>query len=181
MPPHTPICVAKAIASVFIFMFLLVCQAVAGHSIIIHKSSRLLEVYDGPALLHAFPVGLGNTPVGDKIRSGDGKTPEGLFRVCVKNAKSRYYLSLGLSYPAPDDAARGLRDGIISQSEHDRILAAHRLQRTPPWNTGLGGEIFIHGCGASSDWTLGCVALENDAMKTLFDLVEVGTPVEIRP
>ncbi len=152
-----------------------------GLRIVVLKADRKLEVYRDANLLHRFRVGLGNTPVGDKERSGDGKTPEGSFYVCVKNPRSRFYLSLGISYPAAGDAARGLREGLINQAEHDRIVSAQKLGRTPPWDTRLGGEIFIHGNGSGSDWTLGCVALDDADMKTLFDLIEVGTRVDIRP
>lgn len=101
--------------------------------------------------------------------------------MCVKNPKSRFYLSLGISYPDTGDAARGLKEGLISKAEHDKIVAAQKSRTSPPWDTKLGGEIFIHGHGSATDWTLGCVALENAEMKTLYELIEVGTAVEIRP
>jgi murein L,D-transpeptidase YafK len=150
-------------------------------SIVVLKGDRRLEVFRGKQKIHSFRIGLGGSPVGDKVRSGDGKTPEGRFYVCVKNPKSRFYLSLGISYPDIADAERGLREGIITRQEHDQIVAAHAKKASPPWNTALGGEIFIHGHGSASDWTLGCVALDNAEIKTLFDLVAPGTPVEIRP
>lgn len=149
--------------------------------IVISKANRSLEVFRGTEKIHHFRVGLGNTPVGDKVRSGDGKTPEGTFNICVKNPKSQFYLSLGISYPDSSDAERGLRDGIITRTQHDQIVAATAKKTTPPWNTPLGGEIFIHGNGSSSDWTLGCIALEDAEMKTLFNLIDVGTLVEIMP
>ena len=43
----------------------------------------------------------------------------------------------------------------------------------------LGGEIFIHGRGSGSDWTWGCIALDDPEMKELFDAIPVGTPVVI--
>ncbi len=46
---------------------------------------------------------------------------------------------------------------------------------------GVNGLIYIHGNGASSDWTWGCVALENEDMRELCDAVQVGTPVTIKP
>jgi len=42
-------------------------------------------------------------------------------------------------------------------------------------------QIDIHGHGSSSDWTWGCVALENEDIRELFDAVNVGTPVTIQP
>ena len=169
----------------FLFLFAALAKiASAGPGplkIVVHKAERTLEVFHGDSRSHRFTIGLGLNPLGTKEKSGDGRTPEGHYRICVKNARSRFYLSLGISYPSAVDAARGLKEGLVSQAEHDRIVLADQKKTIPPWNTALGGEIFIHGEGASSDWTLGCLALENSDMKTLFDLIPVGTAVEIRP
>ncbi len=150
-------------------------------SLIVLKAERRLEVRRGEQTVKTYRIGLGHTPTGTKQRQGDGRTPEGTFYVCVKNPRSRFHLSLGLSYPTPADAARGRREGLITQAEHDAILAAHRKHGSPPWNTALGGEIFIHGNGSGSDWTLGCIALDDADMDELFGLVAKGTAVEIRP
>lgn len=149
--------------------------------IVVYKAERKLELYSDQALVRTYRVGLGFSPVADKQREGDGATPEGDFYIFVKNTKSAYYLSLGVSYPNTEDAARGLRDGLITKPQHAAIVKANRKKTAPPQYTKLGGLIYIHGHGASKDWTLGCVALENDDMKELFDAVSVGTPVTIKP
>lgn len=149
--------------------------------VVVLKSERRLELLQDGRVVKTYPVGLGTNPTGTKLRQGDGRTPEGTFYVCVKNAHSQYYRSLGLSYPTPADAARGLAGKLITRSQHDAILAAHKKRTTPPWNTPLGGEIFIHGNGSSSDWTLGCIALDDADMKELFATIAKGTVVEIRP
>lgn len=149
--------------------------------IIVHKNERRLELYSNGEMARAYRVGLGTSPVGDKVRQGDRRTPEGEFYVCIKNPKSNYYLSLGLSYPNEEDAGRGLRDGLIDRAAYNRIVNAIRSRRKPPQNTALGGDIFIHGHGSESDWTWGCVALDNRDIKELFDAVPVGTPVLIKP
>jgi murein L,D-transpeptidase YafK len=99
----------------------------------------------------------------------------------MKNERSKFYLSLGLSYPNEEDAARGLREGLITRAQAASIVGAVRAGRCPPWDTALGGEILIHGGGTASDWTWGCVALENAEVKELFDAVPAGTPVRIEP
>lgn len=147
----------------------------------VRKGVRQLYLYDGSRLVRNFPVGLGFDPVGDKQREGDGCTPEGHFVVCVRNDKSKYFLSLGISYPNLEDARRGRRDGLISDEEFDRIAESAARGVRPPWDTALGGEIFIHGEGSGRDWTLGCVALDNPAMRELFDATPLGTPVAILP
>ena len=149
--------------------------------IVVYKKERKLELYSDQKLVRSYRVGLGFNPVADKQREGDGATPEGDFYVFVKNNKSAYYLSLGVSYPNVEDAQRGLRDGLITKAQYDSIVDAQRKKAAPPQYTKLGGLIYIHGHGAGSDWTLGCVALENEHMKELFDAVSVGTPVTIKP
>ena len=49
----------------------------------------------------------------------------------------------------------------------------------PPQKTALGGEVYIHGNGSQSDWTWGCVALDDKDIRELFDAVTVNTKVMI--
>jgi murein L,D-transpeptidase YafK len=149
--------------------------------IVVLKSKRTMELYSDGAVVRVYKVGLGLNPIPDKQRQGDHATPEGEFYVFVKNNKSAFYLSLGISYPNIEDAERGLRDGLINRAQRDAIVKAIKKKATPPQNTSLGGDIYIHGNGAGSDWTWGCVALENDDMRELFGAVTVGVPVTIKP
>jgi murein L,D-transpeptidase YafK len=149
--------------------------------LVVRKKARLLEIFDGDELIKTYEIVLGFAPVGDKQREGDGKTPEGEFYVSVKNEKSKFYLSIGLSYPNAAAARKGLAENLISQAEHDAILEAVRKKQMPPQNTRLGGEIYIHGGGISDDWTKGCVALGNEEMKELFDAIPIGARVIIEP
>ena len=148
-------------------------------SIVIRKSARTLEVYDGERLVKTIPMVLGSAPDLDKETEGDGRTPEGEFYVFTKNPKSRFHLSLGISYPAPEDAERGFAGGMISKEERELILSAAEHRKMPLQKTRLGGEIYIHGGGTANDWTDGCVALENAEMTELFEAIPVGTRVTI--
>ena len=168
--------------------FLLTCLvalplvlSAADQRIVVFKGQRRLELQTDSNVTKTYRIGLGFEPTGPKTKQGDGRTPEGTYYVCVKNAHSQYYLSLGLSYPGPTDAAPALAAGTITKAQHAAILAAHKKRATPPWNTALGGEVFIHGKGSGSDWTLGCIALDDADMKELFATVANGTAVEIRP
>src|SRR6185295_9365861 len=107
----------------------------ANPHIVVKKSERRLTLFDGDKLLRTYRVGLGYTPTGDKTRQGDGRTPEGSFYICVKNAASKFYLSLGLSYPDKEHATRGLRDGLINRAQHDEIISALARRQRPPWDT----------------------------------------------
>ena len=149
--------------------------------IIIEKEKRVLQIYDGEKLVRRYEIALGFAAAGDKEIEGDGKTPEGEFYVYTKNEQSKFYLSLGLSYPNIEAATRGLRENLITPEEHDAIVKAISEKRTPPQKTALGGEIFIHGGGTLIDWTQGCVALQNEDMKEIFDAIPVGANVKILP
>ena len=147
----------------------------------VFKAKRLLELRADGQVVRTYRIGLGSSPVGPKRRQGDRRTPEGKYFICNKNPRSQFYLSLQVSYPNAEDADRGLADRAISATQHERIVQAARRQRVPPANTPLGGEIFIHGRGSGSDWTWGCVALDDPDVKELFDAIPVGTPVTIFP
>lgn len=157
-----------------------------GNYIIVEKAERTLTLYqaDGTVLAQ-YPVGLAQNPVGAKQQEGDKKTPEGEYYVCVKNKASKFHKALGLSYPNIQDAERGLEAGLITQEQEDSITEAIRAGGKPDWYTALGGEVMIHGqkgdLGSQSDWTTGCIAMDNDAIDAIWDQVEVGTKVTINP
>ncbi len=148
--------------------------------IIISKSNRSLE-YKTADVSRKFRIGLGTAPTGRKEIQGDRRTPEGVYSITHKNPKSQFYLSLGISYPNVDDARAGLAAGLISRDEYSQIENAIGRGKLPPQNTKLGGDIFIHGRGSRSDWTWGCIALEDADMKFLFENVPVGSRVSILP
>jgi hypothetical protein len=106
------------------------------------KSKRQLLLYSDNRVVRTYRIGLGFDPVNDKIKEGDGATPEGDFYIFTKNAKSSFHLSLGLSYPNAEDAKRGLREGLVTQAQHDQIVKAVRRKLAPPQNTPLGGQIY---------------------------------------
>jgi murein L,D-transpeptidase YafK len=161
------------------------------YRILIKKGERKLYLYRSEngkeKLVKSYQIALGNNPTGTKRKQGDGATPEGDYYITHKNARSRFYLSLGVSYPNISDADKGLKSNLITKAQHQAIVAAIRNKAKPPQNTRLGGDIFIHGGGTGKslglirDWTLGCVALENEEIKELFDLIPVRTPVKIVP
>lgn len=134
--------------------------------IVVEKAARRMSVYAGGRLARVYAVRLGFAPVGDKRVAGDGRTPEGLFRIDRRNANSAYHLSLGLDYPRPEDRARAAREGVNP-----------------------GGDIFLHGqpnllpdsVTLRHDWTAGCVALSDAEIEELFAATPLGTVVEIRP
>ena len=133
--------------------------------ILVEKSARRLTVYRDGAALRTYRIALGFAPTGDKFRQGDGKTPEGTFRINRRNSASAFHLSLGLDYPQRDDVIRARAGGYAP-----------------------GGDIFIHGqpkayAGKPTlrrDWTAGCIALSDDEIEELWRIAPIGTLVEIR-
>lgn len=147
----------------------------------VFKARRLLELRVEGRVVRTYRIGLGTSPVGPKRRQGDRRTPEGRYFICNKNPRSQFYLSLQVSYPNEEDADQGLADGLITTADHGRIVRASQRRGIPPAGTRLGGDIFLHGHGADSDWTWGCVALDDPDIKELYDAIPVGTPVRIFP
>ena len=150
--------------------------------VVVSKSAARLTVYDGQKAVKVYRVAVG-ADTGDKVREGDMRTPEGTFYLCVKKKEpdTPYYRSMGLSYPNAEDAARGLRDGFLTQAQHDAILHALRRKAQPPWDTPLGGAIMIHGCRDGRTGTLGCIALDNPDADELYRHLPLGTEVIVQP
>ncbi len=158
--------------------------------IVVSAADRRMTVYQGNAVLATFPVAIGFNGAAPRRARGDDITPVGHYRVGWINYGTRYGTFMGLTYPNREDAAWGLRQGIISRAQYDAIVSAIDSGRTPPQNTPLGGAIGIHGMGPQfgdapdskvfpGRWTAGCVALSNWDVQQLAALVKVGTPVEI--
>ena len=174
------------------------------YRIVVAKQARQLSLWSGSALERTYAIVLGRNSSADKSVEGDQATPLGEFYVCAKNPRSKYFLSLCISYPNAEDAERGLAAGLIGADEHRQILDAICARRMPPQHTRLGGEIYIHGHGIhghcihghgghnesrdghrapidflQKDWTRGCIALSNEDMEDLYDRVAIGTAVRI--
>lgn len=134
--------------------------------ILIEKEARRMTVYQQAGAPKTYTIALGFSPDGDKSRQGDGRTPEGVFRVDRLNPQSRFHLSLGIDYP---------------QAHH---RSAARSGGFDP-----GGDIMIHGQPNSipegyrvkGDWTEGCIAVTDGEIEEIFAMTKIGTEVEIRP
>ena len=139
----------------------------ADHAIVV-KSQRTLTLLSHGKVLCTYKVVLGGSPIGAKEKQGDHKTPEGHYILDRRNAKSRFYKSIHVSYPNAQDRLRATKRGVDP-----------------------GGDIMIHGLPngfgwlgvthRAQDWTDGCIAVTNAEMDEIWELVPDGTPIEIRP
>ena len=156
-----------------------------GHAVVVRKSERQLLLYENRRLATVegrpacWRVGLANGyRAGDKKREGDRRTPEGWFRTSDKPTSS-FYGAIAVHYPAVDDAEEGLADGRIDEQTRDAIVRAVDAGEKPPQATALGGEILVHGGGGSTDWTLGCVAMDDAHIDQLRAALGPGTRANI--
>lgn len=134
--------------------------------ILVEKSQRKMTVFRDGVALKTYDIDLGFAPIGAKATEGDGRTPEGSFRIDRRNANSKFHLSLGLDYPQP---------------QHRRAAKAAGVS--------AGGDIMIHGqpnllpanMKMPADWTAGCIAVSNAQIEEIFAATPIGTVVEILP
>jgi len=148
--------------------------------IIVEKSLRTLRVMEGDTAVFACRIALGRMPEGRKQAEGDGKTPEGSYRICLVKEQGKYGRSLGLSYPGPEDAQKAFLEGRIDERTLENIRLAYQEHRRPPWGSPMGGEVYIHEGGSDRDWTQGCIALDEADMDQLFPRWEEIEWVEIQ-
>ncbi len=148
--------------------------------IVVNKTSHFLELWQNGSRKQRYVI-TSSEQKGDKEISGDMKTPEGEFYVCLKNPNSQYHLALGISYPEKEDAERGLKNGIIDQETYDKIMTALENGETPEWDTALGGYVEIHGNRQDTDMTRGCIGMRDKDLDILYNSVEVGDKILILP
>jgi len=132
------------------------------------KSERVLYLMSGGRVVREFPVTFGGRSTGHKQQEGDERTPEGTYILDFKKPDSRFFKSIHIDYPNAADREAARRRGVAP-----------------------GGDIFIHGqrngLGWLSfvvqhfNWTDGCIALADDDMQEVWELVRVPTPVHIAP
>lgn len=131
-------------------------------SVVVLKGERILHLMHGNEALRSFKFELGFTPEQHKFYEGDGRTPEGAYRITHHNPNSQFHLSIGISYPNDADRARARAAGLSP-----------------------GGDIFIHGTPKAfrrkDDWTAGCIAVTNREIETIYAMVRDGTPIFIHP
>ncbi len=136
--------------------------------IIVEKSKRTLTLLRGKTVLKHYPISLGREPIGAKEREGDGKTPEGIYRIIAHKPDSSFHRALRVSYPDAADIERAQKQGVSPGSD----IMVHGIRN------GLG---WIGRAQRALDWTAGCIAVTNPEIEELFAAVPDGAVIEIRP
>ncbi|MBU3895440.1 L,D-transpeptidase family protein [Serratia rhizosphaerae] len=137
--------------------------------VLIRKASRTLSLLKDNRVVASYPIALGGAADGGaKTREGDRKTPEGDYTIDWRNSRSKYFLSLHISYPDADDIAQA-KAGGYSPGSHIMI---HGQPNGWGWLAPLLQRM---------DWTDGCIAVTNAEMQDVWSRVPAGTPVRIEP
>lgn len=156
--------------------------------VLVDDQEAALSVFRGNTLVERFaPISLGRSGAKTQRVRGDNVTPLGEFRINRFNYQSQWRTFMGIDFPTPAHARMALEKGIYSQADYENYFDYYRRNGHPPQDTALGGAIGIHGLGSADPdihgrfhWTQGCVAVTNEQIDRLTDLVGVGTRVVIR-
>ena len=137
--------------------------------IVVVKKERKMYLYREGKVANTFPVSLGRNPIGQKVEKGDNRTPEGTFWIHRKLCSAKYYRSLCISYPEPDDEKKARKRGV----DPGGSITIHAQ---PVWNADGHGDSYT----LARNWTQGCIAVTNSAMNQLWYAIREGVLVTIR-
>jgi murein L,D-transpeptidase YafK len=137
----------------------------------IQKGRHRLELLAGDQVVKSYRVAIGPGGSGPKRMEGDRVTPVGRYRVTGR-FKGLFHQFLVVSYPNDEDRQR---------------FAELKRRGEVPAGRGVGFGIGIHGTGQKdwngvhkeSDWTLGCIALDDDEIDEVARMVKDGTAIVI--
>lgn len=146
--------------------------------LVVDKSEGTMWAFAGDEEVGVYQVGLGRGGLGPKQWEGDGRTPEGTYRIDERHRSVDFHRFLHVSYPEREDRRR-YRE-LRAQDEVP-------LDGTRP--AGIGGAIGIHGTGSSFlsrvfgrsiNGTQGCIMVSNEEAEELYTRVVPGATIEIR-
>jgi murein L,D-transpeptidase YafK len=136
--------------------------------VIVLKKDRTLQLLRDGKIVKTYRIALGSSPEGPKRQLGDHKTPEGTYLLDWRNPHSQFYKALHISYPSAADREQARKRGVSPGGD----VFLHGLPKAYAW---VGASHRLH------DWTDGCIAVTNEEIDEIWNLVSDGTPIEIRP
>jgi len=127
----------------------------------VKKSAYTMKVYYDTTWLKTYPVVFGFNPLDDKLKQGDGCTPEGKFAIRTRYPHAQWSKFIWIDYPNAD-----------SWKKHNQAKREGKI----PKNVSIGGEVGIHGVPKGYDfiieerenWTLGCISLRTADINELY-------------
>ena len=136
--------------------------------IVVHKANRTLDLYSGGEIVRTYHVSLGRSPVGPKTQAGDGRTPEGNYRLDYRKLDSSFHRALHISYPSAADISGASARGVAPGGN----VMVHGMKNRLGW-IGRAHRLI--------DWTDGCVAVTDSEIEEILGAVPDGTPITIVP
>ncbi len=134
-------------------------------AILIDKLEHLCLLIHKGQIQKRYVANLGRKWYERKTQAKDASTPEGEYKVTRLIPRGKYGFALMLDYPNAEDRTR---------------FQALKRDGTIPVQAQIGGNIEIHGRGKpETDWTDGCIALDDGDMRELYGFAYAGMPVTI--
>lgn len=142
-------------------------------TILVDKAHYYVKVFYRKRPIRMYKAVFGPKPMLNKCMEGDRCTPEGSYKITMKNPNSKYHKFMLINYPNDSAVVR-----------FNKLKAAGRVPATAK----IGGDIGIHGIWPGGDdmiemgvgWTDGCIALKNRDVDELYAMVGIGTQVTIK-
>jgi murein L,D-transpeptidase YafK len=138
--------------------------------VVVKKAEHKLYLIRQDKPFRTYRISLGFRPKGHKQHRGDGRTPEGRYRLDWRNPGSKFRKSLHVSYPNYRDSLRAKRRGV----DPGGMVMVHG-QPSGGRNSALRQAI------SKEDWTQGCIAVSDLAIDEIWSHTHDGTPIEILP
>ena len=165
-------------------------QAINNPSIIIDRKNYSLNLFSDSLKIKSYKVVFGSNSGAEKLSKNDFITPNGKYKICSIDTDLKYYKKLKLNYPNTQDAVRGLRNNIISKIEYTTILNSLEHNKCSYSYTKLGANISVHGIGKYNfifknlpfvfNWTNGSIAMSNENIDELINILPIGTTIVIK-
>lgn len=129
-------------------------------------------LYDEDGWLATYPVVFGNKQQDDKRMEGDRLTPNGKFRITYKKEHKEWGYFLLLDYP---------------NKESYQKFNERKKKGQIPKTAKIGGGIGIHGTRPHEEyavdkfmnWTNGCISVKYSDIAELYEMIPIGTEVEV--
>ena len=140
----------------------------------ISKKKQRLEVICEDKIIKSYPAVFGFDPKNDKLREGDGCTPEGNFHIRAKYPHKSWSKFIWLDYPNKESFEK------IKKAKAEKII---------PANAKPGGQVGIHGVPKGLDafvtmrcnWTKGCICLKTKDINDLYEAIPNDILIKIEP
>lgn len=141
-------------------------------SLLTEKSKYKLTVFYETEPIKSYPVVFGFNPVDDKLKEGDGCTPEGKFKVKAHYVHKKWDKFIWLNYPT-----------IESWKKYGDAKSKGILK----FSDSIGSKIGIHGVPDNDNslieqkknWTDGNISLKNNDIDEIYEFIKDGITVEI--